>query len=108
LLRSTNGTFIDIALASLPFEERLIGRSTQFEYAPGFIITTASAEDLVVTKAFAARHRDWSDIDGILIKQREVLDWDYINRELAPLCELKEAPEILEQLGEMRRQIEAE
>ncbi len=49
-----------------------------------------------------------ADVEGILIKQREVLDWDYINRELAPLCELKEAPEILEQLEKMRRQIEAE
>lgn len=106
-MQATNGTYIDLALAGLPFEERLVERATEFEYAPGIRLRTASAEDIVVSKAFAARHRDWNDIEGILVRQQGKLDWDYINKELSFLCELKEAPEIVVQLEQMRRHIDA-
>lgn len=108
LLEAENGVFIDIALAGLPFEERMIERATPFDYAPNVRLITASAEDLVVTKSFAARHRDWNDVEGILVKQGDKLDWDYIERELSVLCELKETPEILEQLQQMRESADSE
>jgi hypothetical protein len=43
-----------------------------------------------------------------LVKQRGKLDWRYIRRELSPLCELKEAPEIMDELEQMREKIDAE
>jgi hypothetical protein len=59
-------------------------------------------------KAFAARPQDWVDVKGILVKQRGKLDWDHIARELSTLCELKEAPEIMDDLMRMRTEIDSE
>ena len=46
------------------------------------------------------------DIENVLVRQGDRLDWDYILRELKPLVELKEAPEILVQLERLRRSVE--
>jgi len=102
-LRASNGLDVDIALAALPYEEEMIGRATPFDYESDVSLVTCSAEDLVVLKAFAARPQDWRDVEGILIRQGERLDWGYIRTHLPPLCELKEAPEIMDRLNELRR-----
>jgi hypothetical protein len=57
-------------------------------------------------KAFAARSRDWADIEGIIIRQTGKLDWDYVRQQLGPLVELKEAPGILEELEKRRIEFE--
>ena len=105
LLQSRDGIGIDISLGALPFEEELIERATDFEFLPGLKILTCSAEDLVVMKAFADRGRDWLDIEGILIRQQNRLRWDYITRQLRPLCAAKEAPEIFDKLQKLKKQI---
>ncbi len=106
LLRSSTGVGLDVALAGLPFEELLVRRSTIFRYPPDIGLRTCSAEDLVVLKAFASRGQDWVDIERIIVRQSGRLDWDYINTQLAPLAELKESPEILEQLEHRRLELE--
>ena len=58
---------------------------------------------MIVLKAFADRDRDWSDIKSVLIKQ-DRLDWTYITEQLAPLLELKEAPDILDKLEKLKNQ----
>ena len=108
LLRASNQTAIDVALAWTPFEQKMVGRATPFQYDPSLTIPTASAEDMVVTKAFASRPQDWVDVEGIVARQRGKLDWDDILRELGPLCELKEAPEIVDQLLQIRAKIDSE
>lgn len=108
LLLASNGTPVDLALGGLPFEERVVGRATPFEFAPGLFLTTCSAEDLVVLKAFADRPRDWADLDGVVVRQGDQLDWPYIVAQLEPLCQLKEAPEILTRLDEVRRAAEGQ
>lgn len=106
LLRTAQGTGIDIALGALPFEEEAVRRSTQLEYLPGIRLRTCTAEDLVVMKAFAGRPTDWNDVRGILVRQgTECLDWPYVLRQLQPLCEVKEAPEILTELERLRRDL---
>jgi hypothetical protein len=80
---------IDIALGAMPFEARCIERASSFDIGGGHSLTMCSAEDLVVFKAFAGRDRDWLDIDGIVLRQRDALDTDLIWRELIPLLELK-------------------
>jgi len=105
LLQSRDGIGIDISLGALPFEEELIERATYFEFLPGLKILTCSAEDLVVMKAFAARVRDWADLEGILIRQQNRLVWKYIIKQLTPLCAAKEAPEIFDKLQELKEQI---
>lgn len=64
---------------------------------------TTSAEDLVVSKAFASRPQDWLDIQGIAALRNESLDWRQIEDELRPLAELKEEPEILTRLAQVRQ-----
>ena len=80
---------IDIALGAMPFEERCIGRASPFDIGDRESLTMCSAEDLVVFKAFAGRDRDWLDIEGIVLRQRDALDPDLIWRELMPLLALK-------------------
>ena len=42
-------------------------------------------------------------VEGILLRQGESLDWGYITRQLGPLCELKEDPDIMPRLEELRK-----
>ncbi len=104
LAYSGSGVPIDIALSGLPFEERVIERSSLWQPAVDTTLRTCSAEDLIVYKAFAARGVDWFDIEGVLMRQGERLDIQLILREIAPLAELKEEPEIVERLRAMIKQ----
>lgn len=106
LLRARSGVGLDIALGALPFEQTAVERSTVFVFPPAVSLRVCSAEDLIVMKAFAARAKDWLDVDGILIRQGRQLDWPYILRQLKPLVELKEAPQILEDLERRRKECE--
>ena len=102
LVQAPSGVGIDIALGGLPFEEASVERSTLYEFAPGTSLRTASAEDLIVMKAFASRAKDWVDVEGIAIRQAGKLDWVYVLGHLTPLAELKGEPEILDRLAAMR------
>jgi len=106
LLRSSQGIGIDIALGALPFEDQAVKRSQKIEMEPSASLRLCTAEDLLVMKAFASRPLDWNDVRGILVRQgTRTLDWSYIHRQLQPLCEIKEAPEILTQLEKLRRDV---
>ena len=106
LLRAASGVGIDVALGGLPFEERIVERASLFPFPGDVLLRTCSAEDLVVLKAFAARGRDWVDIEGIIVRQAGTLDWRYIDEQLAPLAALKEEPEILTELALRRTELE--
>jgi Nucleotidyl transferase AbiEii toxin, Type IV TA system len=108
LLRAPSGVGLDIALGGLPFEENAVARSSKFAYPGEALIRTCSAEDLIVMKAFAARPKDWIDIEGIIIRQTGQLDWNYIGSQLKPLAELKGEPEILADLEKRRIEFERE
>jgi hypothetical protein len=90
LVQTENAIPIDISLAALPFEERVADRSTPFLFEPGASITTCSAEDLIVLKAFADRIQDWLDVEGIIVRQGAALRRPQILDELTALLELKE------------------
>ena len=100
LLRSEGGIPIDISLGGVPFEERIVTRASEFAVEEDTMLLTCSAEDLIVLKAFANREKDWLDIQGIVARQGGGLDASLIWRELTPLVELKEEPDILERLRE--------
>jgi len=104
LLQSDEGFGVDIALAALPVEERIIARASPFPYLPGVELITCSAEDLVVLKAFANRPQDVIDVQSVVARQQGRLDWNLIDDELTPLVELKEEPEILEWVRKLRQQ----
>jgi hypothetical protein len=98
LLRSDQGVGIDVVLAGLPYEARVVDRSSPWRLDDSTTLRTCSAEDLLVMKAFAARDKDWADVTSILERQGLGLDLDLVRRELRPLIEAKEQPEIAAQL----------
>jgi len=98
LAGSRDGIPIDVALGGIDFEQRAVSRATRFEFVPGVSLLTCSAEDLIVLKAFANRPRDWADVETIVTRQQNRLDSDYLFGQLEPLCQIKGAPEIVDQL----------
>ena len=79
----------------------MIKRGSLFLFQPDCPLMTCSAEDLIFLKAFANRNKDWSDIESIIVKQGNKLNVKYINKQLFPLCELKEEPEIMDRLNDL-------
>ncbi len=106
LLRAASGVGIDVALAGLPFEECAIERSRKLEFPGDTRLRVCSAEDLIVMKAFAARSRDWADVESVIVRRTGLLDWAYIRSQLRPLVDLKGAPEIMKELEERRIEFE--
>lgn len=104
LAQSSDGIPLDIALGALPFEESAVARARDEELLPGLCLRLCTAEDLIVFKAFAGRAVDWRDIEMTIVRQGEgALDWTYIEESLLPLVKLKETPETLGQLNDLRR-----
>lgn len=97
LLRAANDVPIDVALGALDFEARAVQRATPWNVGETSLVT-CSAEDLIVHKAFAARDRDWLDLEGVIARQDDALDVDLVVRELVPLLELKGRPDDLDRL----------
>ena len=81
---------LDISLGGLPYEERVIERASPFDFEPGVSVTTCSAEDLLVLKAFAGRAQDWLDVEGLIARQGTRLNRALVLDELRPLLDLKE------------------
>lgn len=101
LLKASNAVAVDISLAALPYEKGMIERASAFEFAPGCSLLTCSAEDLVVLKAFADRERDRADVTGIIMRQQQRLNQDYILEQLEPLCAAKNRKDIMERLKKL-------
>lgn len=108
LMQSASGVGLDVSLGALPFEELVVDRSSEFAYFEHLKLRTCSAEDLIVLKAFAGRAQDWVDVERVIVRQTGQMDWNYIQSQLRPLAELKEEPEILEQLERRRADCERE
>ena len=48
------------------------------------------------------RERDWVDIEGVLRRQNNRLNWAQISEELAPLADVKSEPAIVARLHALR------
>ncbi len=108
LLKSSEEIGIDVALAGLTYEKQVIDRARLVEYAPETSLRVCTAEDLIVLKAFAGRRRDWADIESIIARQRDALDWPYIESALEPLAVATDRPELVDALRTLRREIASE
>jgi hypothetical protein len=83
-----------------------IARSRKLEMLDGLHIRVCSPEDLIVFKVFAARGKDWRDVEMTIVRQGdEALDWRYLHEQLRPLVELKEQPELLDELEALRARL---
>jgi len=105
LLETSEGIGLDISLGAIPFEQQVVSRSREVEFLPDVSLRICSAEDLIVFKAFADRLQDWADVENVVKKQKDALDWGYIDQQLETLCELKEAPEIPVNLAELKHRL---
>lgn len=103
LLKTPEEVGIDVSLGALPFEELAVRRASNFTFTGGVTLRTCSAEDLVVLKLFASRPLDIHDAEGVVVRHKKELDWQYIEEQLGPLVEVKEEPEILHTLARLRR-----
>ena len=74
MLSASNSVLVDISLSSLQFESRMIEQATPYPFYPGCSLRTFSAKGLIVLKAFADRGQDWTDIEGIIIRQGKNLE----------------------------------
>ena len=101
LLLSSTDVPIDVALGATGFEQRTVERASLWKVTKNQSLLTCCAEDLLTHKAFASRTKDWLDVENILLRQRGKLNFDLVWRELHPLIELKEAPEIEDQLKKL-------
>ena len=88
LLQSQGGVPVDLALGALSFEDTVTSRAKHIDFA-GHNLKICSAEDLVVLKAFANRPRDWSDIEGVILRQKHKLDFRYVFEQLEDLASSK-------------------
>lgn len=95
LLRAANGIPLDVALGAMSFEENSIVRSSLWILPEQTALQTCSAEDLIVHKVFAGRERDWLDIEGVLLVQKDALNLKQVREETEPLLVLKNEPESL-------------
>jgi Nucleotidyl transferase AbiEii toxin, Type IV TA system len=98
LLKSRQDIAIDVVLAGLPYERRVIERSSVWTMTDREHLRTCSAEDLVIMKVFAARDKDWADVTSILERQGRDLKLGLIRSELTPLLAAKEEPNLAEKL----------
>ncbi len=98
LIQTNTGVAVDVAFGGVPFEERSVQRASLWPWASDHVLTTCSAEDLIIHKVFAGRDRDWGDVESVLIRQRVKVDLNLVRRELKPLLELKGQPESMTKL----------
>lgn len=101
--RANNGVNIDLGLGWLPYEERAIERADDCEIIANCWLRVASAEDLLILKAFASRGQDWIDVESIICRHNDQLDWALIEQELSILAEMKEEPQIMQELWRRRQ-----
>lgn len=108
LLQTPSGIPLDVSCGAFAFEESVISRARKVQVRPGVRLRLCTAEDLIVYKAFAGRPIDWMDVESIIAKQqRRKLDWRYIHAQIKPLAELKEDPQIVPKLNDLRRIVES-
>ncbi len=71
-LVTPDGTGVDVSLGILPFEEEIAQRANRHGFPNGINVLVASAEDLIIMKLIASRHRDIDDCRRLLELHPEV------------------------------------
>lgn len=94
LLQSSTGVDIDLIIGFLPYEESAYERVQWLAY-DGVEFPVCTAEDLIIHKAISERPQDWADIEGIIQRQQNNLDQNYVKRWLWEFASLLEKPDIL-------------
>jgi len=77
-IQDSLGTRLDLLLADTPFDVTAIHRGRDIEINPGIFIHICSPEDLIIYKLISTRLRDHEDVKGVIRRQGDTLDDDYV------------------------------
>lgn len=95
----------DLVIGYLPYEDQAIDRAMPVEIE-GVKLPVCTAEDLIIHKAISERERDWLDIEGVLLRQRDKLDQHYIETWLEEFAHGLDRLEILSRYRHLRAQLD--
>jgi len=98
---------VDLIFSTLPYEAEAISRAIRIPIG-GAAVPFATAEDLVVHKLFAGRPRDLEDIVGVIRRQGDAMDWDYVTRWVDAFAEIPGRERLREVLRQVRDEAGAE
>lgn len=105
MLHKKTRTYIDVILASTPFESRIISSAGKRD-AGSFTYKLVSPEYLLAMKVISGRPQDLLDCVDI-IKYQDAIDWNLIEREVSGWGEVMERAGCLETLEHVRQQAQA-
>jgi hypothetical protein len=77
-VQDSAGTRLDIMLADTPYDILAIERGRDVEVQPGVTIRVCSPEDLIIYKIISTQLRDHEDVQGVVRRQGDALDDDYV------------------------------
>jgi len=94
---------VDFIFSFTPYETQAINRTKEV-LMDGYPVRFASCEDVIIHKMIAARAVDEEDVKNILIKNRDTIDFEYINKWLSEFREIPEHKGILENFDSLLKQ----
>jgi predicted nucleotidyltransferase len=86
LRHRVTGVKVDVAIGLSGFEQLAVSRAEPIELY-NYLVATATTEDLIIMKALAGRPQDDQDLRGMLLVQRDRIDWEYCLQMAAELSE---------------------
>lgn len=95
---------VDFLIAVPGYEEEVLARAQLFHFGE-MNLPVCSPEDFIIHKVIADRAKDWADVEGVLIEQRERLDQEYIRTWLAQFAEILERPDWLARYESLVRRL---
>lgn len=79
VIDNNTGIRVDFIFSFTPYEKEAINRAVKFKFNE-IEVNFASMEDVLIHKIFAGRPRDIEDIKSIILKNRDGIDFNYINK----------------------------
>ena len=77
LYHTRTGITVDVTFGATGFERQLIERAEPASLGT-VRVPVATAEDLILMKLIAGRPRDVEDVNGVVLRHSDTLDWDYM------------------------------
>lgn len=77
-VQDAQGTRLDLLLADVIYDEGAILRAREMVLQSGAIAMVCSPEDLIVYKLISTRKRDYQDVEGVIRRQGDKLDDEYV------------------------------
>jgi hypothetical protein len=77
-VQDVQGTRLDLLLSDVSFDAEAIRRAREVALQPELVAYVCSPEDLIIYKLISTRQRDHEDAEGVVRRQGEALDDDYV------------------------------